>query len=106
MDMKGSGYTFNVLDAPPPPYPIPNHTLLHPPHTVAVVQVRQDSRQSLWDMLTMKQLKHLVAGGVAGAVSRTCVSPLERMKILFQVNNLCYHSNLVLHSKGLATGNK
>ncbi|RKP00459.1 hypothetical protein CXG81DRAFT_13190 [Caulochytrium protostelioides] len=30
-------------------------------------------------------LRHLVSGGVAGAVSRTVVSPLERMKILFQV---------------------
>ncbi|KAJ1812745.1 hypothetical protein LPJ75_003503 [Coemansia sp. RSA 2598] len=30
-------------------------------------------------------LKHLMAGGVSGAVSRTVVSPLERMKILFQV---------------------
>jgi len=32
-----------------------------------------------------KVLKHLFAGGVAGAVSRTCVSPLERVKILFQL---------------------
>ncbi|KAJ2762257.1 hypothetical protein IWQ57_005842, partial [Coemansia nantahalensis] len=30
-------------------------------------------------------LKHLVAGGISGAVSRTVVSPLERMKILFQI---------------------
>lgn len=37
------------------------------------------------DRLTGSQLKHLVAGGVAGAVSRTCVSPLERMKILYQI---------------------
>ena len=29
--------------------------------------------------------KHLLAGGLAGAVSRTVVSPLERIKILFQV---------------------
>lgn len=32
-----------------------------------------------------KQFKHLVAGGVAGAVSRTFVSPFERLKILLQV---------------------
>ena len=29
--------------------------------------------------------KHFLAGGVAGAVSRTAVSPLERLKIIFQV---------------------
>jgi len=30
-------------------------------------------------------LKHLFAGGMAGALSRTAVSPLERLKIIFQV---------------------
>ncbi|KAG0070148.1 hypothetical protein BGZ92_004540, partial [Podila epicladia] len=41
-----------------------------------------------WDsvvrVLTSDTIKHLIAGGAAGAVSRTIVSPLERMKILFQ----------------------
>ncbi|KAJ2747264.1 hypothetical protein GGI20_000689 [Coemansia sp. BCRC 34301] len=32
-------------------------------------------------------LKHLMAGGISGAVSRTAVSPLERMKILFQIQS-------------------
>lgn len=35
----------------------------------------------------LKVAKSLVAGGIAGAVSRTVVSPLERMKILFQIHN-------------------
>lgn len=41
-------------------------------------------------VLTSDTVKHLIAGGAAGAVSRTLVSPLERMKILFQAScNTC-----------------
>ncbi len=45
------------------------------------------ARERVYDKFTasQQQLKHLLSGGVAGAVSRTAVSPLERMKILYQV---------------------
>ena len=46
------------------------------------------SRSSLWNILTADKVKHFVAGGIAGAVSRTSVSPFERLKILYQVCNL------------------
>jgi hypothetical protein len=37
------------------------------------------------DMISGMWWRHLVAGGVAGAVSRTCTAPLDRIKIFLQV---------------------
>lgn len=35
---------------------------------------------------TLRQtIEYLVAGGAAGAIARTCVSPVERVKIIYQV---------------------
>ncbi|KAK7867010.1 hypothetical protein R5R35_006873 [Gryllus longicercus] len=38
------------------------------------------------EMTTGMWWRHLVAGGVAGAVSRTCTAPLDRLKVYLQVH--------------------
>ncbi|CAL4085256.1 unnamed protein product, partial [Meganyctiphanes norvegica] len=40
---------------------------------------------SLEEWLSGKWWRHLMAGGVAGAVSRSCTAPLDRLKIFLQV---------------------
>lgn len=48
------------------------------------LNVPDDFTQS--EMQTGMWWRHLAAGGVAGAVSRTCTAPLDRLKVFLQVS--------------------
>lgn len=50
------------------------------------LNVPDDFTQS--EMQTGMWWRHLAAGGVAGAVSRTCTAPLDRLKVFLQVSIL------------------
>lgn len=49
----------------------------------------------------LEHLKTLVLGGLAGMLSRTCVSPLERIKILHQVQHVAGHQGVERKYAGL-----
>ncbi|KAF7894875.1 uncharacterized protein EAE97_007123 [Botrytis byssoidea] len=67
--------------------------VLPPKYTPRVLQLRE--------MIAQPVVAAFCAGGVAGAVSRTVVSPLERLKILFQIQSVGREEYKMSVGKGL-----
>lgn len=60
------------------------------------LNVPDDFTQS--EMQTGMWWRHLAAGGIAGAVSRTCTAPLDRIKVYLQVGQQHIHTPTHLHA--------
>lgn len=67
---------------------------------MGVASKAEVERAALSDVVlegTPTYVKQLIAGGVAGGLSKTSVAPLERIKILYQVRvlSLCFSVSLL-----------
>ena len=85
VDLKNSVSVFIFSTVPSSMWGINNSFLLQYLDIGEDLNVPDDFTPS--EMQTGMWWRHLAAGGVAGAVSRTCTAPLDRLKVFLQVSN-------------------
>lgn len=87
------GHIGHLNDPLAVPHPHPHHNHSTPPDGAlgfaedASVHEEEEKLKPEPRLTALSITKSLIAGGVAGGVSRTAVAPLERLKILQQVQN-------------------
>ncbi|CAA6661717.1 unnamed protein product [Spirodela intermedia] len=67
------------------------------PSRITQQQEHEQQQQALQQQPQIGTWQHLLSGGVAGAVSKTCTAPLARLTILFQVQGM--HSDVATLSR-------
>lgn len=75
----------------------PKQQLDTPVHTVKMAdQEKEKEKKQPASWLSPQLSSYFIAGGIAGAASRTVVSPLERLKIIQSVGYQCSYALLLI----------
>ena len=64
--------------------------IAQPPELLEPRPVQRQSTQS-YILSLPREVRSLVAGGVAGMIAKTVVAPIDRIKILYQVSSRAFH---------------
>jgi hypothetical protein len=72
--------------------------------TTSPIMIDQPPQQQRMMMMVPREVRNIIAGGMAGIVAKTVIAPLNRIKILFQVSSSEFRiKGVALVAKAIAT---